>query len=135
MRKILCTILFLSFSTSTLAEISVIVHKGNTNSFNKNVISNIFLGKIKTFPDGSVAIPIKQEDESINTRFSVEALKKSPSQLKAYWAKLLFTGKGIPPKAVANDIEVLELVNSNPNIIGYIDSNKVTDSVKVIATY
>ena len=58
--------------------------------------------------------------------------KKSESQLTSYWSKITFTGKGQPPQRESNDTSVKELVASNPNLIGYIDSSMVDDSVKVI---
>jgi hypothetical protein len=48
---------------------------------------------------------------------------------------LVFTGKGTPPKVVANDAEVISLISANPNLIGYIDATAVTGTVKVIAKF
>jgi len=118
------------------ADIAVIVHPSNSNSMDASAISRLFLGKSKKFPDGSVAIPLNQIEASNATgQFNSKALKKSSSQLKAYWSKLVFTGKGSPPKSVDNNDAVLDLVASNPNIIGYVDSNVLTDKVKVLTTF
>jgi len=62
-------------------------------------------------------------------------LKKSASQLKAYWSKLLFTGKGTPPKEIGSDAEMVSLVASNPNMIGFVDAAAVNDSVKVVTRF
>lgn len=119
-----------------VADVAVIVHPSNNNTLDASELSRIFLGKVKNFPDGSQAVPINQSDESPATdEFNSKVLSKSSSQLKAYWSKLVFTGKGTPPKAVTGDSDALSLVSSNPNIIGYVDASKVDASVKVIATY
>jgi hypothetical protein len=47
---------------------------------------------------------------------------------------LVFTGKGTPPKEISSETDVIELVKNNQNIIAYIDSDKVTGDVRVIAT-
>jgi hypothetical protein len=60
---------------------------------------------------------------------------KSSSQLNAYWSKLVFTGKGTPPEKLTTDQAVIDFVAANGNAIGYVDSAKVTDKVKVIATF
>ena len=60
---------------------------------------------------------------------------EAPQQLKAYWAKLVFTGQGTPPKEVDNDAAVLKLVAENPNIIGYIDAAAVNSSVRVVGIF
>jgi ABC-type phosphate transport system substrate-binding protein len=67
--------------------------------------------------------------------FDSAVLSKSASQLKAYWSKKMFTGKGIPPKEVSSNDDMLKLISSNPSMIGYIDSTLVNDTVKVIAEF
>ncbi|NVK23675.1 MAG: phosphate ABC transporter substrate-binding protein [Gammaproteobacteria bacterium] len=118
------------------ADIAVIVHPSNADALDESTISRIFLGKMKSFPGGGQAIPLNQDEGSATTgEFNSKVLNKSGSQLKAYWSKLVFTGKGTPPKAVSTDAEVISLVSSNPNIIGYVDAGAVTGDVKVIANY
>ncbi|MFT7568265.1 MAG: hypothetical protein ACI846_002583, partial [Pseudoalteromonas distincta] len=46
-----------------------------------------------------------------------------------------FTGKGTPPEKFDSDQAVIDFVAANGDSIGYIDSNKATDKVKVIATF
>jgi len=132
---ILVTILIGLFTPlHTNAEIAVIVNLTNNDTLDKSQIKKIFLGKLKRFPSGSQTVAITQKASSkTRTEFDKKVLKKSASQLKAYWSKLLFTGKGQPPKEVLNDAEMLELVASNPNMIGFIDASSVSDTVKVIA--
>lgn len=118
------------------AEIAVIVNASNTSQIDTKTISRIFLGKMKSFPDGGQAVPMNQASGSTATEeFNNKVLKKSSSQLKAYWSKLVFTGKGTPPKDVGGDAEMLKLISANPNLIGYVDAASVDGSVKVIATF
>jgi ABC-type phosphate transport system substrate-binding protein len=123
-------------SQSTLASITVIVHPSNNNDLNKSAITRLFLGKTKKFPDGTIAIPLNQdESKNITEEFNSKALKKSSSQLKAYWSKLVFTGKGTPPKNAEDNKAVLDIVAQNPNVIGYIRSDIVNDKVKAVTTF
>lgn len=134
--KLLLVITSLLLSISAWAEVSVIVHPSNANALEDSQISRIFLGKMKSYPDGSPAVPINQDEGSaVTAEFNDKTLKKSPSQLKAYWSKLVFTGKGAPPKNVANDSEMIALISANPNMIGFVDSTAVDGSVKVIQKY
>lgn len=123
-------------SQSTLASITVIVHPSNNNDLNKSAITRLFLGKTKKFPDGTIAIPLNQdESKNITEEFNSKALRKSSSQLKAYWSKLVFTGKGTPPKNAEDNKAVLDIVAQNPNVIGYISSDIVNDKVKAVTTF
>ena len=61
-------------------------------------------------------------------------MDKTPSQLNAYWSRLIFTGKGKPPKQYFDDAEVLETVLEEEDSVGYIDSSSIAEGVKVIFT-
>lgn len=116
------------------AEVAVIVSASNGNStMSDKDIAKLFLGKSKKFPDGSQAIPVDQNAGSAaRTSFQDKVLGKSDSQLKSYWSRLIFTGKGTPPKESGDDAAIKSLVAGNPNTIGYIDASAVDDSVKVL---
>ncbi len=120
-----------------VAETAVIVSAGNGNAtMDADTISRIFLGKASSFPDGSPAVPVDQSEGSdVRNDFTDKVLGKSAGQLKAYWSRLVFTGKGTPPKEVGNNAAVKSLVAANPNMIGYIDSSAVDDTVKVVYSY
>lgn len=123
-------------SFSAAAEpVSIIVHPSNTAAISEKEITRIFLGKSKSFPGGGSAIPVDHaEDSSVRADFSNSVLKKSVSQLKAYWSKIVFTGKGTPPKEIGGDSDVIEVVASNPNLIGYVRNAPADGSVRVVLT-
>ena len=128
--------LSLLVSATASSGVAVIVHPGNGNTMAADDVARIFLGKKKSFPDGSEAIPIDQnEGSATRSSFVSTVLKKNGQQIKAYWAQMLFTGKGTPPKAVNSASDVKKLVSENPNLIGYIDSSEVDDSVKVVGEF
>lgn len=131
MKKILA-ITGLLCSHLAFAEVAVIVHPSNNNALDEASVSKIFLGREKSFADGTSVVPLSLTDSApASGTFNDTVLKKSSSQLKAYWSKLVFTGKGTPPKEIASDSEMLKLVAANPSIVGYIDASKVDASVKV----
>jgi ABC-type phosphate transport system substrate-binding protein len=135
-RLVLTTIAMLFFSQTALSEILVIVHPNNKVSLSKSDLKRMFLGKMKKFPDGGTVLPINQAAGSeVKANFDKLALGKSASQIKAYWSKLVFSGKGNPPKELKNDEEVIQLVSENPAVIGYIDAESKTNSVIVVATF
>ena len=135
MKSILLLVALL-LSPSVFAGVAVIVHPSNSATLGNSEISRIFLGKMKSYPGGGPAVPINlTEGSAPRGAFEKAVLKKSASQIKAYWSKLVFTGKGTPPKEVGNDAEVINLIKSNPNLIGYVDESAVTGDVKVVATF
>ena len=120
-------------SASVWSGVAVIVNPNNANTLSEADVTRIFLGKKKAYPDGSEAIPVDQAEGSpIRSSFVSTVLKKNDQQIKAYWAQLLFTGKGTPPKEVGGGADVKKLIAENPALIGYIDSSEVDASVKVV---
>lgn len=95
-------------------------------------IVKVFLGKKKDL-GGVSAIPIDQDEGTVaRSAFYSSVVKKSEAQLKSYWSRLIFTGKGQAPQVVGGDADVKSMVANNPNIIGYIDESTLDGSVKVI---
>ncbi len=117
------------------AAIAVVVHPSNQTSLTQEDLARLYTGKLSAFTDGSSAVPVNLADSvPLRSEFDQKALGRSSSQVKAFWSKLVFTGKGTPPKEVSSDSEVLTLVANNPNIIGYVSAEAVSDKVKVLFT-
>jgi len=120
----------------SLAEVAVIVNASNGNALADSEISRAFLGKLKSYGDGSGITPVNLKvGNDTRTAFEKNVLKKSSSQVKAYWSKLVFSGKGKPPKELGSDADVVNFVAGNPGAIGYVDAGSVNDKVKVIMTF
>ena len=101
--------------------------------FQRKTLIDCFLGKANSFENGQAAIVFNQKKGS-NARkeFEEKMLGKSSSQIKAYWAKRIFSGKGRPPKELASDAEIIAKIAADETVISYIDAKNVTDGVKVI---
>jgi len=118
----------------TQADIVVVMSaKSNVTNLSKDNVSAIFLGKTATLPDGIQAVPIEQDaGQAAYKEFHRLVTEKSDAQLNAYWAKMVFSGKGNPPREVANNDEVLKIIVANPSMIGYLDKLAVNRTVKVV---
>ncbi len=122
------------YAHNCLAQVAVVVGaKSDVGTMTAEQVSSIYLGKTDKFPSGSTALPIDQASGSaVRTTFYDKVTGKSEAQVKAAWSRLVFSGKGTPPKEVASSGEIKKLVSTNPNTIGYIEKSAVDSSVKVI---
>lgn len=128
-------VIFLLWTAALRAEVAIVVHPDNTANITSKDISQLYLGKTKKFSDGSNAVPIGQKTMSgITNHFNEKVLNRTQMQVRAFWSRQVFSGKGTPPQIVPNDEEVIRLISTNPNLIGYIDSSKVSEKVKVVLT-
>ncbi len=121
-------------SASALAEVAVVVNPASgVSSLTPGEVKKLFLGKKKSLPGGIKAEVVEQQPGSAaRDAFNAAILKKNDKQLKAYWSKMIFSGKGSPPKQMADDAEVKAFVASTKGAIGYLSSNAVDDSVSVV---
>jgi len=123
-------------SGMAFADVAVIVNPNNSDTLDKDTISRLFLNKAKAFPNGTKSVPYAlSEGNAIADEFNGKVLNKTAAQLTAFWSKLVFTGKGQPPKALSNDAEVIAAVAEDAEAIGYVDASSVNDSVRVVATF
>ena len=124
----------LASAANAHAEVVVIVSaKSPVTSLTPEQTARIFLGKTSEFPGDGDAVPIDQAVGSdIRNEFYARVVRKNPSQLAAYWAKIIFTGDGRPPEIVDGNAAVRKAVAKNPNAIGYIDKSAVNRTVRVI---
>ena len=113
--------------------VAVVSAKSQAASLTKAQVADIFLGKAIRFPDGTRAMPLDQpEGSAVRDEFYDKVAGKSAAQIKAYWSKIIFTGRGQPPPTVSNATEMRKRISENPAAIGYIDREMVDDSVKVV---
>ena len=77
----------------------IIVHPANRiEAVDREFLSNAYLKKVATWRNDLTIRPVQlsrrfpQRDQ-----FTREVLRKSPSQLRSYWNRQIFSGKGVPP--------------------------------------
>ena len=113
--------------------VAVVSAKNPVTALSSDQAVDIFLGRASRFPDGSQAVPFDQpEGSAARDQFYSRYAGKSPAQLKAHWSKIIFTGRGQPPKQVANGAELKKRLLDNPAAIGYLEQNLVDSSVHVV---
>jgi ABC-type phosphate transport system substrate-binding protein len=123
----------LSVSMVAKAEISVIVNSAAHPdlTLTTSEASKIFLLKSKKFPSGGKVVPIDLAAGDTKDAFYQATTKKSSQQLKSYWSRLIFTGKGQPPKEEPNAAAVIAYVEANPDAVGYVPSEAVAGNSAV----
>jgi ABC-type phosphate transport system substrate-binding protein len=113
--------------------VPVVSSKSSITTLSKAQVIDIFLGRRTRFPDGSLAVPIDQTEGSVaREQFYSRIADMSPAQVKAFWSKIIFTGRGQPPVAVATSLDAKKALAANPNAISYIDESLVDSSVRVV---
>lgn len=127
-------ILTLAVNLPAQAEIVVIINPGNPlMSLTREQLIDIYMGRSTHFPGGRATWPIDLPDDSpVRSGYYEKLVSKSVTQINAFWARLMFSGRATPPHVLADPLSVIQQVAHNPDAIAYIDSKDVTDKVKVV---
>jgi ABC-type phosphate transport system substrate-binding protein len=125
--------LWLIAATAGADVVAIVSSRSTITALSKAQAADIFFGKVSRFPDGTAVVPIDLAEGSAERNdFYQTLVGKSPAQVKAFWSKIIFTGRGQPPKTVASGAEMKKRVAADPGAIGYIDSKQVDASVRVL---
>lgn len=125
--------LSLGSSAAQADVVAVVSAKSTITALSQSQVADLFLGKTNRFPDGAQAVPIDQaEGSATRDEFYAKLVEKSAAQLKAYWSKIIFTGRGRPPPTVSNSSEMKKRIIENPAAIGYINRDLVDEHVRVL---
>ncbi len=77
----------------------VVGASGTAPKLSSEQVSANFLGSVKSFPNGEKAIPVDQTAGSsayvqFYVQFYGQVAGRSEAQTKAYWSRMVFTGRG-----------------------------------------
>ena len=98
-------------------------------------IKSVFLGERNSLRDGTHVEPVLSRGGAAHEVFVRDYLGKNDDALQNYYRSLVFTGKGLMPKALHSDVEVVAYVARTRGAIGYVSSTVARDGVKTLAVY
>jgi ABC-type phosphate transport system substrate-binding protein len=101
------------------------------HELSRNEVKNIFLSKVKSIDNITVRLVMMRKNE-LTDQFLKDAVGKTFTQFSNYYKKMIFTGRGRPPKRAASEADMLIYVSSTSGAIGYLSRDLVTDSVRII---
>lgn len=124
----------LAFGSAGAADLVVIVSaRAPVTALRADQVADIFLSESNRFPDGGEAIPVDQQvGTALRDEFYEKLARRSPALMRAYWTKMIFTGRGQPPREVPGSAAVRKLVAENPGMIGYIDRSALDSTVRAV---
>ncbi|QSI76336.1 hypothetical protein [Niveibacterium microcysteis] len=97
-------------------------------------VINLYMGRLRKLPDGTAARPIDLLTSSGQEKqqFYQRLLSRDLSEVRAYWARLTFSGQASPPVQAETTEEVLSLVQRNPGGIGYVERSRSDARVRIV---
>ncbi len=96
-------------------------------------VADIFLARSGRLPGGeevqALDLPV---GHPLRNDFYLRVAGKSPALMKAYWTRMVFTGRGQPPRELSSVAAIRKLVADNPAMIAYLERSALDASVKTV---
>lgn len=136
-RLLLFLLLPLAYVPLSPAAVYVVVNEANRSiNIDRDELAAFFLGKRRTFPNGEIALVVERGKQSdVRAEFFFALNKMSLSRINAYWSRLTFSGRIIPPSVVEQDDDLLQVIATNSNAISYVDFIPKNPKVSIVYTF
>lgn len=112
--------------------VAIIVHPDTEiESVSRAELSKVFLKRLRTWTDGTRAMPVDQAPDSVVRQdFTRWIHDRRVVNVEVYWKRLIFSGRDVPPSEVTGDDAVIEFVRTTPGAVGYVALSARLDGVR-----
>lgn len=100
---------------------------GGITALDRETAEQLFLGRRTTLADGRGVTLIDLPAGAERDRFYLQLTRKNPSQIRAYWSRLVFTGRAQPPREASSVDEARRLVLESQGSIAYLPRTAAND--------
>lgn len=104
------------------AELYVIVNVDNPiQQLTQKEVRDIYMGRNRAFASGQLAQAFDlPRDHPSRAAFYLAVTGQPLAQVNSYWARLMFSGQTLPPRALSNESEAIDEVKRNVGAIAYV---------------
>ncbi|ANQ83764.1 hypothetical protein dqs_0689 [Azoarcus olearius] len=120
-------------SGSAWAELVLVAARsGPIPALSREEAEQLYLGRRTTLADGTPVSLVDLPAGAARDSFYQELTGKNPSQTRAYWSRLVFTGRALPPREAATVAEARDWIATRPGTIGYLPVGSPDDRLRVL---
>lgn len=131
--SILGLLLALMMNSASAEVVIVVSSESPITSLTRAELGDIYKGRMNSLSGGQKIVPVDQkENSSAYSEFYRDFLESTVAQIKIHWSKLIFSGRGQPPRTVSDEKAMAEFLAKHPNAIGYLSADQVDKRLKVV---
>ena len=113
----------------------VVNPRSGLKELSKSELVNIYMGRQKVLEGESTAFPLDISGANLlKARFYNLLLQKKLAEINSYWARLIFSGQGSPPRQLDDFSQIKTAIMDNVGAIGYLPDSEPIDGLKVVLT-
>ena len=125
--RVLILLVALSFGQAARAQGVVLVsaRAGGIPELDRETAAQLYLGRRTSLPDGRSARLLDLPSGPERDLFYERLTAKNPSQIRAYWSRMVFTGRAHPPHEANDQEDALRRVLTDPSALAYLPAASV----------
>lgn len=122
-------------SAPAAADLALIAHPGTADDrLSLNVARRMFSMQLSHWPDGTpVRVFVLPDNTPQHRAFAKDLLRLFPRQLRRVWDRQLYSGTGQVPDTVGSEREMMRRVAETPGAVGYISSENLDETVRILS--
>ena len=130
----LASILLMLAAPAVRAEIVLVTAMDSAiEALSRDEAEQLYLGRRATLSARGALILLDLPSGPVRDQFYRLLTGKNPSQIRAYWSRMVFTGRALPPTESANVSDAHRILLENPNAIAYLPATYAEDpSLRVL---
>ena len=129
---LICFMLLAQDQAAQPGDLVIIVNPDVSSTVLKNDLKRIYLNRKKRWNGGKGIVTATLADGTLHRLFLEKYINKSSAQFNTFWKRVIFTGKGAPPKNFQTEEELVVFVANTPGAIGYVSRNVPLEGVRVL---
>lgn len=125
--------ILLAGTSAAKAEVVVVTSsRSSPIELSRDQAEKLYLGRSTTLGDGTPVNLIDLPNGSTRDEFYGRLTGKNPTQIQAYWSRIVFTGRASPPKEAGSVAEARQWLIDTPNTIGYLERGDATSGLRIL---
>jgi len=105
---------------------------GAITHISREEAEQLYLGRLSSLRDGTPVRLLDLAPGATRNAFYQGLIGKNPTQTRAYWSRIVFTGRARPPREVAGPEELRDAINQDPNLVGYVPIDGLSTDMRIL---
>ena len=110
----------------------VVAESSPLAEMDRHEVRQLYMDNATRFDGHPVTVLDMPEGSQEREAFYQSATGKSASQLKSYWARMIFTGQGMPPRQVKSARDMVQKLKYDPRAVGYVQEADIQEGLRVL---
>ncbi|MDX9699080.1 MAG: hypothetical protein RBT55_05830 [Rhodocyclaceae bacterium] len=129
------TLFLLIWATPGLADLAIVTARDSAiETLDRDVAEQLYLGRLNALRDGTSVRLLDLPQGPERDRFYQRLIGKNPLQTRAYWSRMVFSGRVRPPRELRTPTAVREALQQDAHLIGYLPEAEITPELRILLT-